>query len=312
MSLAILCSGQGRQHADMFALTGHASQTEGLFKHAATLLGGHDPRQIVRTGASDFLHQNLIGQILCSLQALAAGAVLRDALPDRVIVAGYSVGEVAAWGVAGVFSITETLDLVACRAKAMDTASRVGDGLLFVRGLPRDQINRLCELRGVAVAIVNPGDSFVLGGSRTALGALAGDAKAMGATRLVEIPVQVASHTKRLSQATVAFRQSLRQAPMVNSLSRGVRLLSGIDGTPVENTAEGFEKLAMQISRTVQWGDCLQGCIEGGATAYLELGPGSALSRMVASTYPDVSARSLDEFKTISGVCSWLEHHAGD
>ena len=43
------------------------------------------------------------GQILCTLQALAAAAVLRDAMPGRIIVAGYSVGEVAAWGVAGVF-----------------------------------------------------------------------------------------------------------------------------------------------------------------------------------------------------------------
>ena len=59
-------------------------------------------------------------------------------MPDRLIVAGYSVGEVAAWGVAGLLGATDTLDLVARRAEAMDAASPPGDGLLFVRGLSRD------------------------------------------------------------------------------------------------------------------------------------------------------------------------------
>ena len=41
----------------------------------------------------------------------------------------------------------------------------------------------------------------------------------------------------------------------------------------------GLDKLAAQISQTVQWGDCLQSCLEAGATAFLEFGPGHALSR---------------------------------
>ena len=37
---------------------------------------------------------------------------LRDAMPGRIIVAGYSVGEMAAWGVGGLLSAADTLDLV--------------------------------------------------------------------------------------------------------------------------------------------------------------------------------------------------------
>ena len=44
-----------------------------------------------------------------------------------------------------------------------------GDGLIFVRGLSRDDIGRLCERHGAAIAIVNPGDAFVIGGGREAL-----------------------------------------------------------------------------------------------------------------------------------------------
>src|ERR1700739_1092935 len=106
MTLAVLCSGQGPQRSNMFALTGEAPEATNLFARAATLLGGRDPREMVQTDSDDTLHQNRVGQILCSLQALAATATLRDAWPRRLIVAGYSVGEVAAWGVAGFIGAT--------------------------------------------------------------------------------------------------------------------------------------------------------------------------------------------------------------
>ena len=310
MSLAILCSGQGWQRPGMFALTGDAPEAAGLFAQAATLLGGRDPREVVRTDTSEALHHNRVGQILCTLQALAAAAALKDAMPDRLIVAGYSIGEVAAWGVAGLLSMTDTLDLVLKRAEAMDAAASPGEGLSFVRGLSREAIDRLCERHDAAIAIVEPGDAFVLGGSRTALHALAGKAKAMGAARVVDLPVEVASHTKRLANASAAFRESLRQVPVKLPRTTGTRLLSGVDGSPVIQAEAGLDKLAAQISQTVQWADCLQGCMESGATAFLELGPGPALSEMLAGTYRGVSTRCLQDFRTLLGVRTWLAHHA--
>ena len=144
MSLALLCSGQGWQLPGVFALTGDAAEAAGLFAHAATLLGGRDPREIVRTDTTEALHHNRVGQILCTLQALAAAAALKDAMPDRLIVAGYSIGEVAAWGVAGLLSMTDTLDLAVKRAEAMDAAASSSEGLSFVRGLSRGAIDTLC------------------------------------------------------------------------------------------------------------------------------------------------------------------------
>jgi len=309
MSLALLCSGQGRQHPDMFALAGDAPEAVALFTHAATLLGGRDPREIVRAETSDVLHHNRVGQILCALQALAAATLLRGAMPDRYIVAGYSVGEVAAWGVAGLFGITDTLDLVACRAEAMDAATSAGDGLLFVRGLSRVAIDGLCERYDAAIAIVNPGDAFVLGGTRGALESLAHEAKATKATRVVYVPVEVASHTKRLAKASAKFRESLSHVP-IRRPAPGVRLLSGVDGSPVINSGKGLDKLAAQISQTVQWADCLQGCVEAGATGFLELGPGRALSEMLAGAYRYASVRCLEDFKTAQGARAWLAHQA--
>ena len=306
MTLAILCSGQGPQHAKMFALSGEAPQAAPLFARAATLLGARDPREIVMSDTSAALHRNRTGQILCALQAVAAATALRDALPSTLLVAGYSVGEVAAWSVAGLVDAMPALDLVAQRAEAMDAASAVGDGLLFVRGLSLAAVNALCQRHDAAIAIVNPNNAYLLGGAGVALDALAVEAEGMGAARAVRIGVNVASHTSRLAGASIAFRKVLKQAPIRRTLDKNVRLFSGIDGSAVVDVESGMNKLADQISHTVQWEACLQSCVEAGADRFLELGPGHALSEMAASAYTHIPARSLDDFRTLDGVRTWL------
>ncbi|MBN3787414.1 malonate decarboxylase subunit epsilon, partial [Burkholderia sp. Ac-20353] len=86
----------------------------------------------------------------------------------------------------------------------------------------------------------------------------------------------------------------------------GARLVSGIDGASVLDVADGLDKLARQIAEPVEWAACLAGCVEAGATAFLELGPGRALAEMAAGAYPALPARSLADFRSIDGVTSWL------
>lgn len=306
MTLAILCSGQGRQHREMFALTGGVREAEHLFAHAALLLGGRDPRRLVRDEADEVLHRNRTGQILCTLQALAAASALADAVSRGVIIAGYSVGEIAAWGVGGLFDATTTLDLVSRRAEVMDALTRAGDGLIFIRGLSRQELDRLCERHGAAIAIVNPADAFVVGGGRDALDGIAADARAIHAARVVAMPVEVASHTARLADASPVFRQVLRETQVIFPPLAGMRILSGIDAAPVVSAESGLDKLAAQISHAVQWADCLQACVEAGATGFLELGPGHALSAMAAEIAPTLPARALDDFRSFQGARAWI------
>lgn len=305
MTLAILCSGQGGQHAAMFALTAAAPQAAALFERGSALLG-HDPRDWVRSADAEALRVNRNAQLLCTLQALSAVAALGDALPPRRCVAGYSVGEIAAWSVAGLIGPQDTLDLAAARAEAMDAASRGGEGMLFVRGLGLAAISRLCDGRDAAVAIVNPGEACVLAGQRAALQQIGAEALHLGAARVVAVAVNVASHTRFLAAASPVFRQRLAQMHLASRPSAGTRLFCGIDGTAVLDVAAGADKLALQISQPVQWAACLDGCVEAGADAFLELGPGRALSEMAAGAYPGIEARSLDDFRSLEGVLSWL------
>ena len=308
MTLALLCSGQGLQHARMFAMTGDAPAAASLFEHATTLLGA-DPRELVQTATPEALHANRTGQILCALQALAAVAAVRDAMPARRIVAGYSVGEIAAWHLAGIFDATATLDLVAKRAEAMDAASAPGDGLVFVRGLPRDVVETLCRQHGTVIAITNPDVAWVIGGDGAALDAFAADARTRGALRVARIGVNVASHTPRLAPASTAFRRVLDETA-AHTLDTNVRLFSGIDGTAVHGIGVGLDKLAAQISQPVHWDACLEAAVEAGATCFLELGPGRGLSAMTSHAWPAIPSRSVDDFRTFDGTRDWLARNA--
>ena len=310
MTFAILCSGQGLQHPRMFDQTGDAPEAAHLFAEAASLLGGRDPRELVGSESSQTLHENRLGQVLCALQAVAAAAALKDALPPSLLVAGYSVGEVAAWSVAGLIEGEALIRLVAQRAEEMDAVSTSGDGLLYVRGLGRDSIDALCRVHDAAIAIVNPNDAYILGGSGAALDALAQEATRIGAVRAIRIGVNVASHTARLASASRAFRLRLQQSAIGGVVNGGVRLFSGVDAAPVLDVVSGMDKLAAQISQTIHWDACLQACVEAGASVFLELGPGRSLCDMAASAYPAIPARCLEDFRTLDGVRRWIARSA--
>ncbi|MBR8253665.1 acyltransferase domain-containing protein [Burkholderia ambifaria] len=304
MTLAILCSGQGAQRADMFELTGAVPQADALFAHAGRLLGD-DPRNWVRHAEPDALHENRAAQLLCTLQALAAAALLDTVWPRRRCVAGYSVGEVASWSVAGMIDPHDTLDLADARARTMDAASGGDERMAFVRGLTRARLAQLCDGRDAAIAIVNPGDAFVVAGRQADVAAVADDAARDGALRVAPVCVRIASHTRRLAAAVPAFRASLA-AVNVRRPPPGTRLFSGIDGASVLDVGAGLDKLARQIAEPVEWAACLAACVEAGATAFLELGPGRALAEMAGGAYPALPARSVADFRSVDGIASWL------
>ena len=310
MTLAILCSGQGNQNAEMFALTGDCPEATHLFDSAAALLNHEDPRELVRSGSGGDLFENRTAQILCTLQALAAVCTLQPSIPSRSIFAGYSVGEVAAWGAAGIFDQIDTLKLVAERAEQMSAASVPGDGLLFVRGLDYQAISNLCEKLGGGIAIINPDDAFVVGGGKEFLTAITRAAMNAHATRITRLPIEVASHTALLNRVSLKFRSTLDELPKRFPPSGEAKLLSGVDGAKVYQLDRGLDKLAAQISHTVKWADNLQACVENGASAFLELGPGRALSEMAGASYKDIPSRSLEDFKTIDGVNAWISKWA--
>ena len=293
----------------MFRLTGELTGVSGIFAAAERALGV-DPREYVRVATDSAIHANRAAQVLCVTQALAAWTLLEGVIPRRRIVAGYSVGEVASWGVGGLLSSEQTISLVNARAEIMSSASGVGDCLASVRGLGYESVERLARQTQVEIAIVNPNDTFVVGGSAAAVSNFCEAAIAGGAGRAAPLPVAVASHTSRLAAAVAPFRAAIA-AHRPGGPSAGVTLLSGLDGSAVSEVESAADNLALQLSTTLRWDACLDAAVERGASLFVELGPGRALAEMAHAAHPDIPARSLDDFRSPRGLLSWMGQQPG-
>ncbi|TWB15309.1 [acyl-carrier-protein] S-malonyltransferase [Nitrospirillum amazonense] len=308
MSLALLCSGQGRQDRGTFALLAYEPAARPILDAATRLLGAH-PAEFCRTAPEEALHANREGQLLCVARALAAAAALfPDGAPPETIVAGYSVGEMAAWGIAGVWPPADTLALVDRRAQAMDLAGGPDDQLAHVRGLARETVERLARRFDCAIAIVNPGRLFIVGGTRAATEAFCAAALDAGAARAGPMSVRVASHTPRLAGAVAPFAAALAATP---TQAPALRLMTASGATLVTRPGQALAGLAAQLAETIDWAAVLEALAERGVTTVLELGPGRALADMAAAALPTADVRALDDFHGLAGARAWLKGHLG-
>jgi len=302
MTLALLCSGQGLQSRRMLDLFDDAVSAQPVFAAAASVLGA-DPRAVLAQADEATLHGNRTSQVFCVTRALAAAACLD--LDRPLLVAGYSVGEMAAWGVAGFWSPQETLRLTSIRAELMDKADGGGGGLGFIRGLGRKVVEPLVADYRCAIAIINPGQLFVVGGARDDVAACCSRALIVGAAAARPLAVNIASHTPRLSSAVKPFEAVLSDSAPATPI-RGRTLLGAAEGAVVERMAQGGPGLARQLAHTVDWSATLAALVERGADRILELGPGGALADMMRGAYPSLAARALDDFQTLAGAIRWL------
>lgn len=269
---------------------------------AAGIVLGQDVRAVLRDATAEQIHANRTGQILCVARGLVAAACLTPAEP--CLVAGYSVGEMAAWGVAGIWSPESTLRLTAVRAEAMDAAGGPDDGLGYVRGLDRDCVETLVARFDCAIAIVNPARLFIIGGAHAQVERCCLAAVEAGAAAARPIAVHVASHTGRLSGAVAPFRTALA-ASAPRRPGRGRTLIGAADAALVDGVRD-LPGLAGQVATTIDWAATLEALVERGADRMLELGPGTALADMVRARYPRLAVRAVDDFRSVAGVAAWI------
>lgn len=290
----------------MFDLVADIPEAQPIFAAATSALDGRDPRDVVASDDGDVLHANVVAQILCATCSLATWAALEPKIALPVVVAGYSVGEIAAWGVAGAMDVATVFRLVAERSRLMDAATGDPAGMVAISGVDRSRLDRIARDNGVFVAISNAADRVVLGGLIAKLDRAAEAAREAGATRTTVLPIAVASHTPLMVKAAHDFAAVLRNQTTIRDPA--TRLLSGVDGGAVLSVHEGLEKLARQLSEPLRWDACLVSCRSAGARRVIELGPGSALAGMMGAELGAPYARSLSDFRTIEGAAKWMRH----
>jgi len=296
MSFALVFAGQGTQHPAMLPWLRDDAIVQGM----CARLDIED----WRAAAADpgWTERNANAQTLLTGLGLAAWHQIAADLPPPTAVAGYSVGEVAAFSAAGVYGAATALDLAQVRAAAMDRGAGNAPGGLLAATVPSCRlIDEACRQTGVAVAIRNGQGAFVLGGPEASLLACEQALSAQGA-RCTRLRVGVASHTPWMREAAQDFERSLQQVPFDKPR---LALFSNIADRI--RSAEGAKQaLAGQIAATVRWDDCMDNLHARKLRGVLEVGPGSALARLWNARYPDVPARSCDEFRSAAGVVKWV------
>lgn len=296
MTLGLLCPGQGDQSPNMLGLLkgrARAGQVMALFAKET----GRDPFALC---AAD-MQVNVIAQpLVCAFQ-LAVWAEIAERAPAVAALAGYSVGELAAYGCADALAPREVIALARRRAELMDEAFP-GGAMLALRGFDRATVRSLCARHGVEIAIVNDEDRFVIGGAPAAIAACGVEAEARGA-KVTPLAIQIPSHTSLMRPAVAPFHDALAAASWKRP---SAPVLAGLDGAPVFAPARAQEVLAVQLAETIDWAACLDGMRERGCSILLELGPGAGLARMARDRAPDIPARSVAEFHSLDGVVDWL------
>jgi len=296
MSFALVFSGQGTQHAAMLPWLGEDAIVRGM----CTRLGTHDWRDALAHPA--WAERNANAQVLLTALALSAWHQIAPHLRSPSAVAGYSVGELAAFSAAGVFDAETALDLAGRRAEAMDRcAAQTSGGLLAVTGVGSDAIDRVCARAGLAIAIRNGPQSVVLGGPHAALD-LAERVLAAQSARCTRLRVGIASHTPWMRDAAEDFLRTLSDV----RLDKPRTALFSNAADRVRDDAGARHALAAQIASTVRWDECMENVRARHVQCVLEIGPGQALARMWNDRYPDIPARSCDEFRSAAGAAKWV------
>ena len=292
-SYAILCPGQGGQFPAMFTMTGNPILSAVPADSFDRILA--QPEQLF---ANRFAQPLVVG---CGL---ARWQRLRSRLPLPSLVAGYSVGELTAYGVVGALEMDCSSSLVAARAVLMDSCADPlqPQGLLAVSGLLMATLLPVQQRHRLFVAIVNGVDRVVLGGLHSDLLAAERELQTMGAV-CSSLPVSVASHTPLMQPAAVEFAAVLANASWSDFQ---IPVLSGTSALKVRTPTQAQCALVDQLTTTIVWQDCMDACVENGITTTLELGPGDALSRMMQARHPTVAARSVDAFRSLDAACDWV------
>jgi len=226
--------------------------------------------------------QQLKGRQPLLVAAALASFELLNVRPD--IVAGHSVGELAAAAIAGVITPEEALALVRERGRAMAEAAAVTKtGMVAVLGGDEAEVLAAIEKHGLTPANINGAGQIVAGGTVEQLEAL--KAEPPKRARLIPLSVAGAFHTVHMAPAVE------RLAKAVADLSPSdppVTLLSNRDGAAVSSGKEFLDRLVSQVADPVRWDKCMATMAERGVTTMIELLPGGTLTGLARRGLPGV------------------------
>ena len=222
-------------------------------------------------------------------------------------VAGHSLGEYSANVAAGTFAFGDALTVVRHRGRYMQEAVPVGTGAMAaVLGLDADLVAQACREAMLSHAATHgdasaPGDvvspaningagQVVIAGSRDAVARAGVRAKALGAKGIIPLPVSAPFHCALMKPAEHRLAPELRALAVQTPR---VPIVANVDAELKCDARGAVEALVAQVSAPVQWEAVVRRLASEGVTTYVEVGPGTVLSRLVRKIHREAQVASF-------------------
>ncbi|MBB4855589.1 [acyl-carrier-protein] S-malonyltransferase [Mycobacteroides chelonae] len=302
--IALLAPGQGSQTPGMLTpwleLPGAKDQVEQWSKAS-----GLDLVRLGTTATADEITDTSITQPLVVALTLLA----YDELTKRghlnaktTVVAGHSVGEIAAYAIAGVISADDAVALAATRGAEMAKACALDPtGMSAVLGGDEAEVLERLEALELVPANRNAVGQIVAAGRLTALEKLAEDPPAKARVR--QLATAGAFHTHFMAPAQEAYAAA---AAAILPSEPVTTLLSNFDGSPVTSGLDAMDKLVNQLTSPVRWDLCTEyfKTADGGeaVSAVVELPPSGALSGIAKREMRGVANHALKTLEDLDAL----------
>ena len=298
--IALLAPGQGSQTPGMLAewleLPGAADQIARWSD-----ISGLDLGRLGTTATADEITDTAVTQPLVVAATLLANAELtnRGLLAGRqTVVAGHSVGEIAAYAIAGVITPDDAVRLAAVRGAEMAKACAVEPtGMSAVLGGDEAEVLARLEALDLIPANRNAAGQIVAAGAIAALEKLAEDPPAKARVR--PLATAGAFHTGYMASALDGYAAA---AAEVATAEPTTTLLSNSDGRAVTSGQDAMTKLVAQLTRPVRWDLCTETMRQLNTTAIVEFPPAGALTGIAKRELRGVATHAIKAPADLDGL----------
>jgi [acyl-carrier-protein] S-malonyltransferase len=237
----------------------------------------------------------VVAATLLAHQELTRRGLFSDA---ATVVAGHSVGEIAAYAIAGVISADEAVSLAATRGAEMAKAcANEPTGMSAVLGGDEAEVLGRLEQLDLVAANRNAAGQIVAAGRLDALQKLAEDPPAKARVR--PLATAGAFHTEFMSSALDGYSAA---AAKITPAEPATTLLSNRDGQPVSSAADAMDKLVAQLTRPVRWDLCTETMRQRNVTAIVEFPPAGALAGIAKRELRGVPTHAVKSPADLDGL----------
>ena len=307
--VAFLFAGQGAQHPGMGAGIAATSPAARAVFDAADSVRPGTFEQCCQ-GTKEELSQTENTQPCVFATDLACARALEERGVEPDVVAGFSLGEVAALTFAGAFSAKKGFELVCRRAELMAAAASSHPGAM--RAVVKLEAARVEEL-ATEVACQADGDCWpvnynspmqtVVAGSLTACEKLDELVREAGG-RAMKVAVSGAFHSPFMADAAAGLAAALDGN---EPAATRVPVLANRTAHPYPaDPKSAAELLSAQVANPVRWTDTIRAMAADGVDAFVEVGPGKTLSGLVKRTLEGVCAYNVETPEELEATASAL------